>query len=142
MPGIKVLVRTKGPVLDTVKMTADGPVFDGTAGKVVKKQLAAMKQALGAELVLQVQRRLDTVLVNPTGYYRSQIDWLVNQGNGAVIVHDRGVVYGPWLEGTGSRNRTTRFKGYHTFRKIFEQTQDDVQRVALNEIKVTVKQLS
>lgn len=142
MPGIKVLVRTKGPVLDTVKMTADGPVFDGTAGKIVKKQLAAMKQALGAELVLQVQRRLDTVLVNPTGYYRSQIDWLINQGNGAVIVHDRGVVYGPWLEGTGSRNRTTRFKGYHTFRKIFEQTQDDVQRVALNEIKVTVKQLS
>lgn len=24
--------------------------------------------------------------------------------------------YGPWLEGTGSRNLTTRFKGYHSFR--------------------------
>jgi hypothetical protein len=24
--------------------------------------------------------------------------------------------YGPWLEGTGSRNDTTRFKGYHGFR--------------------------
>jgi hypothetical protein len=28
-----------------------------------------------------------------------------------------GPVYGPWLEGVGSRNATTRFKGYRAFRK-------------------------
>jgi hypothetical protein len=32
-------------------------------------------------------------------------------------IHDSGMVYGPWLEGTSSRNRTTRFKGYAQFRK-------------------------
>src|SRR5688572_30770062 len=32
-------------------------------------------------------------------------------------VHDRDIVYGPWLEGTSERNRTTRFRGYAAFRK-------------------------
>lgn len=34
--------------------------------------------------------------------------------------------YGPWLEGTGSRNDTTRFKGYFGFRKAA----DELDRVA------------
>ncbi|MGV9803926.1 hypothetical protein ACWDTP_38425, partial [Mycobacterium sp. NPDC003449] len=34
-------------------------------------------------------------------------------------VNDGGVVYGPWLEGTGSRNApVTRFRGYATFRRV------------------------
>ena len=39
------------------------------------------------------------------------------------------VEYGPWLEGTSSRNQTTRFKGYHSFRKVgqeLEKKSDDV----------------
>lgn len=130
MPGISMSIRTKGPI------------FDGAAKRVVKKQLRQMKDAVGEELVTQVQQQLDRVLVNPTGYYRSQIDYTINQGNGNVIVHDRGVVYGPWLEGTGSRNQTTRFKGYRTFRKIVRETQDDVNKIALQHVRTTVKELS
>jgi hypothetical protein len=36
-------------------------------------------------------------------------------------VHDSGIVYGPWLEGEGSRNKTTPFKGYRMFRKVATQ---------------------
>lgn len=43
-------------------------------------------------------------------------------------VHDSGIVYGPWLEGVGSRNLTSRFKGYHTFRKV----RDEIARKAPN----------
>jgi hypothetical protein len=130
MPGLSMSIRTRGPI------------FDGAAKRVVKKQLRQMKDAVGEELVTQVQQQLDRVLVNPTGYYRSQIDYTINQGNGNVIVHDRGVVYGPWLEGTGSRNQTTRFKGYRTFRKIVRETQDDVNKIALQHVRTTVKELS
>lgn len=62
----------------------------------------------GAKLI---RNRLNTVLRHQTGFYRSHI-----QGEGDRIT-DNGVVYGPWLEGVGSRNRTTRFKGYFTFRR-------------------------
>jgi len=44
-------------------------------------------------------------------------------------IGDGNVEYGPWLEGTSSRNQTTRFKGYHAFRKVgqwLEKKADDV----------------
>ena len=55
---------------------------------------------------------------HPTGYYESHVR--VHSGAAGAEVWDggqAGPVYGPWLEGVGSRNETTRFKGYHAFRK-------------------------
>jgi hypothetical protein len=40
------------------------------------------------------------------------------------------VIYGPWLEGVGSRNRTTRFKGYFTFRRTAQQLKSRSTAVA------------
>lgn len=39
------------------------------------------------------------------------------------VVDDGGIVYGPWLEGVGSRNVTTRFKGYRMWRRTAQQMQ-------------------
>lgn len=36
------------------------------------------------------------------------------------VVTDGGIIYGHWLNGTGSRNLTTRFKGYFMWRKAFQ----------------------
>lgn len=33
----------------------------------------------------------------------------------------RGVTWGPWLEGTSKRNDSTRFRGYHLFRKTRQE---------------------
>lgn len=33
------------------------------------------------------------------------------------VIYDSGVVYGPWIEGVGTRNAASRFKGYAMFRK-------------------------
>ncbi len=38
--------------------------------------------------------------------------------------------YGPWLEGTGSRNLTTRFKGYHSFRLAGQQLSAESEVIA------------
>lgn len=50
----------------------------------------------------------------PTGYYQSRV--VIDRTGPTAVVHDSGVIYGPWLAGTGSRNRTTRFKGYPHWR--------------------------
>jgi len=50
-----------------------------------------------------------------TGNYRRSIHKAL--GNLFGRIDDSKVVYGPWLEGTGSRNETTRFKGYSSFRR-------------------------
>lgn len=51
-----------------------------------------------------------------TGHYRRSIHAEMRSDTQGRI-DDSGVVYGPWLEGTGSRNQSTRFKGYASFRK-------------------------
>jgi hypothetical protein len=62
-----------------------------------------------------------------TGHYRRNV---VGKQRGLVgIITDSGVVYGPWLEGTGSRNKTTRFKGYKSFRRTKQYLLKNMQKL-------------
>lgn len=93
-----------------------GPLFDGRADlalEAFKDEAAESVAEVGEN---DVQRELRVVLRNPTGYYQSRI--VTDRATTGNRIHDSGVVYGPWLEGTGSRNKTTRFKGYSTFRRV------------------------
>lgn len=69
--------------------------------------------AVASQASSNVHRILNERIKKPTPYYETQIrtDRVVNDR----VVHDSGVVYGPWLEGVSERNRQTRFKGYHAF---------------------------
>jgi hypothetical protein len=72
-----------------------------------------------------VHARLRRVLKHPTGYYQSFIQ--TERKVDSTEINDgwptSGTpVYGPWLEGTGSRNSpVTRFKGYRTFRLVAQR---------------------
>ena len=61
------------------------------------------------------------------GNYRRNINTSTNNLNG--LIEDGNVVYGPWLEGESSRNQTTRFKGYFTFRKTSQELQKKSRKV-------------
>lgn len=93
----------------------NGPLFDGRAEAAVDAFLLEAVKKVADIGVNDVKSRLDTVLQHPTGYYRRHIVTERQQNDVAVI--DSRIIYGPWLEGVGSRNKTTRFKGYFTFRK-------------------------
>lgn len=79
----------------------------------------------GRDMVLS---RLGQVLQHPTGYYESRIT-AEPQGDYWTVT-DGGVIYGPWLEGVGRRNQTTRFKGYSTFRRITQELQRVAPKIA------------
>ncbi len=67
-----------------------------------------------------VRTNLSRVLRHPTGYYESHIEW--HRDGGDAVISDDYVIYGPWLEGVGSRNSpVTRFPGYFTFRRTQPQ---------------------
>jgi hypothetical protein len=100
-----------------VRMT--GPLFDGSAARTVDLICDDVEDQIGQTVFDAVRQRLRTVLVNPTGYYESRVQ--VNRQSDSLVISDSGVVYGPWLEGTGSRNGRSRFKGYATFRKVSQQ---------------------
>ncbi len=108
-------------------MSKHGPLFDGRAAAAAAAFCKAAERRVAQRGVTLVKTRLDSVLKHPTGRYRSNIQV---DNSTPTKVTDGNIVYGNWLEGTGSRNRTTRFKGYRTFRQTTELLQREAVRVA------------
>ncbi len=109
-------------------MRARGPLFDGRARGALRDYRKAVEEALADDLLINIQTRLRLVLRNPTGYYQRRVR--KTRATGHPRVTDSRVIYGPWLEGTGSRNVTTSFKGYSTFRLMAQRTQRNAVRIA------------
>jgi hypothetical protein len=107
MPGFDVRVNSHG----------SGPWVSGRAGRALHDYSDDVEYQVAREGERMVHQRLRQVLRHPTGYYESKIS--VDRAGDSYKVHDGRVVYGPWLEGTGSRNSpVTRFPGYFTFRRV------------------------
>lgn len=70
---------------------------------------------------------------NPTGYYLGHVTYDVSTKD--LFVHDSGVVYGAWLEGTSSRNARSRFKGY----RLWQQALTRVRAMARETIDSAIE---
>ena len=118
-----------------------GQIFSSAATKAAaSRMVVAINDALAEEGVNRVRARLKTVLRNPTGFYESNI--MVERREVYRGVTDNGVIYGPWLEGTGSRNKTTRFKGYRTFRTVKQDLDRDKARLSQPYVDAFVRSVS
>ena len=97
--------------------TVSGPFFDGRADKAAEDATRAMARSiaiLGAADIRAVQDRTFRV---QTPYARLQTEAIESPPGWKIWMQH--VVYRFWLEGTGSRNKTSRFKGYWIFRTAF-----------------------
>lgn len=74
------------------------------------------------------------------GNYRRNISSVVRRLR--AIISDGGVIYGPWLEGTSSRNQTTRFKGYGMFRRTRDWMQIRAKSIVEPHIRRAVRKLN
>jgi hypothetical protein len=112
-----------------VNVTVQGPLLDGSAPQIVAAGIEEAVRTVAEAGETAVQNRLQQVLRHETGKYRSKIitDRVSEE---RWDITDQGYYYGPWLEGTGSRNKTTRFKGYGTFRKTTQWLQDRAPALA------------
>lgn len=118
-----------------------GMLFDaGKSKAAAQRAVIRANEALAVETVIRIQNRLDQVLQNPTGYYRSNIK--VTRRSVYRGVSDSGVVYGGYLEGIAKNNRTTRFKGYRTFRTVQQSIAQDKERIVAPEVKRLVRELN
>lgn len=135
-------------------LKSEGPVFDGTWALIIYRYRWALTNVLGERAVNMIKAYLPTryeYLRNPAslhgtkhfhpGLYESDIH-TDRQSVDINLVHDTDVVYGPWLEGVGSRNLTTRFKGYHTFRHIAQQLELQASVIADQVIEIYIKELN
>ena len=75
-----------------------------------------------------------------TGHYRRSINGKVEGLNGRI--DDGKVIYGPWLEGIGSRNATTRFKGYQSFRLTYQELKKVAPEIMQKQLDQAMKELN
>lgn len=113
--------------MSDVEVRISGPLFDGRRDIATRQFISDLTRDIAGQALSEVQMILDRSIRNPTPYYETQIN--VRREGLDSVVNDRGVVYGPWLEGVGSRNRTTRFKGYAAFRRGKQAVRAKVPRL-------------
>lgn len=111
-----------------VSVSAKSGILNGAKTKAAGARLVIeMNELLAQEAMTRVLNMLGRVLKHPTGYYESRI--AVERRAIYRGVTDNRVRYGGWLEGVDPRNRTTRFKGYHTFREVKQSINRDKERI-------------
>ena len=110
-------------------VTVSGPLFDARAEHYVRGFMTDALDEVAGQASANVHTNLDTSIRHPTPYYETQIH-TVHVDADTRSVNDRGVIYGPWLEGTGSRNSpVTRFPGYHSFARARTLLESQIPRL-------------
>jgi hypothetical protein len=106
-----------------------GPFFDGRADAALQDFLREVPYTVASQGLAYWQTNLDASIKHPTPYYETQVH--VYRDGDAAVVDDRGIIYGPWLEGVGSRNSpVTRFPGYHSLRKAVQTLSGRTREIA------------
>jgi hypothetical protein len=115
-----------------VSVDTSGPIFSGMAAHHVAEFVDEVGRGVAQQAMGDWMTNLNASIKRPTPYYETQI---VMQSLGPdYVVHDRGVIYGPWLEGTSQRNQTTRFKGYASLRRAVQSTQAKVPQLVAHQL--------
>ena len=121
-------------------VTIKGPLFDKRAKRHTKTMTEAAVETVAEATENEILSKLGQSLKNPTGFYESRIR--TDRTTQGAEVTDSGVIYGPWLEGVSSRNRTTRFKGYAAFRKSTQQMQPRVRRLVAPVMRIYTRRMN
>lgn len=102
-----------------VEVEVRGPIADGRAVRELDAFLEHAKNDVAQQGLADLHFYMNRFFRNPTPYYETQV--IAERSADDIVIHDRGIVYGPWLAGVGSRNATTRFKGYPHWRLTVQE---------------------
>ncbi len=130
------------------EVTFSGPLFDSEGDGILADGILAARHAVadkGTELVraafdehIRVNHGRHTASITVTDESRSYTSdtgrrsytMTVDVPQKTTVVTTSNATYGPWLEGVGSRNASTRFKGYWGFRQATSELDTQAQRIA------------
>lgn len=101
----------------SVEIRFEGPLFDGRAERAMQAAADDAREDIAEFAEEHALMLMGAAFRHPTGYYESMVE-TTRVAADVSLVHDNDVIYGPWLEGVGSRNSPeTRFPGYRHWRR-------------------------
>jgi len=98
-----------------VKVRRTGPLFDGQADAAAARFARDATSTLTRVAYDMVKLKYAARIRENTGHFLGRITQEITGSIGHV--YTKFILYGYWLEGVGSRNPTTRFKGYWAYRE-------------------------
>ena len=122
----------------TVTMT--GPIFSPNVETMTKETIKAIESDLVKAGIKDVREQLYPGHGKLTGDFRRSITGSKRHLNSSI--YPKLWVIGLWLEGVGSRNATTSFKGYGIFAKASEELRGDSDDIAEKRVKALVGKLN
>lgn len=128
--------------MPSIEITEDmvGPYLKGDAPQILDQLSEDILDALGQAGIEKVHRILDSSIRHPTPYYETQI--VIDKTIPTLLIHDRGIIYGPWLEGVGSRNGRSRFKGYSAFRTAKKEVENQAGAIIERTVERAIGELN
>lgn len=126
-----------------VRLDVSGPLADGRADRVLEQWAQNTSQALGDEAVRLLGDFPMDKTGRATGAFKRHLH-VTRATRNTVVVRgptEKGVVWAPWLEGVSERNRSTRFKGYHLFRKTRQQLDEKADEIGQRELDKLLPQI-
>lgn len=110
-----------------VKIEVDGLILEDKYRQILDEAIDQMLLEISDEGEKQLHTIMHSSFRNATGYFESKITTMVRDKE---VIIDDPVIYGPWLEGVGSRNKKSRFKGYNMFRRATQQLERTAEGIA------------
>jgi hypothetical protein len=131
-----------GSLKVTFEVSVHGPLADGTADRALQEWARATAKAIADEGADALRRFPMDKTGRATGGFQENIH-VRQRGDDAVIPGPmiKGVTWAPWLEGTSQRNKSTKFAGYHLFRRTRLQMQQWAPEIAQRELEKVMPQL-
>lgn len=111
-----------------ITVTTSGPFFDGRAEAAIARACDDIQDQAAAQASADLHLWMNHFFRHPTPYYETQVT-TQNVGE-STVVHDRGIIYGPWLAGSSGRNQTSRFRGYAHWRLAVQGAEQRVPQLA------------
>lgn len=112
-----------------VDINVTGPMFSGRrADEAAMWMLRDAVHVVSNAAQVRAVQFMRASFKHPTPYYWTRVT-TAHPGELTDRVWDQGVVYGPWLEGVGSRNKTSRFEGYWMWRRAFQEIDAKAQHL-------------
>ena len=121
------------PFMPRFSIDYSGPIFTGQSEELIERFVKNAEKDIAEHGVDMIQNQYAKVFrYKYPSKHKGQARAAVRNRmvNGHHQLQAGNIVYGAWLEGTGSRNSRTRFKGYRTFRLVGQQLQDRAVRMA------------
>jgi hypothetical protein len=115
-----------------VTVEFSGPLFDGTADKLLERGADAAEQALAERVRDEVRSTVRARARNRTGFYESRV--VLDRAREGVRVTDNRARYGGWLEGVWPRNARTGFPGFGQFEHAERAVEAQAEQVAEREL--------